>query len=591
MNIVHITHEATQKMGGIGTVLEGLLTADAYQSAVDRTVLVGMWSLGSDPADRLGADSKTLYSVCDGIDEGNWRALFRPIEEKYRVWICYGKRRLQNRPDGKSAEVETLLFETSQLNAQQYDYFKATFYQRFGIASGDYEQAGDYDEWMRIAEPAYEACRALLDNGETAFIAHEYMGMPTALKAVMENERGVCTAFYAHEVATARAHVEHHPGHDTRFYNLMRQSRAQGGTIEQALGNQWGSHRHALIERAQFCGGVFAVGDLVQEEYRFLSEECAQANIRLVYNGAPAKRIDLNKKKKAKGRLVQYARNLLGFQPDYIFTHVTRLVPSKGLWRDLRVLETLDERLRKAGLSAAMFILSTEIGPGRPGEEMRRLEKEYGWPVYHREGYPDLVGGEIQLSRSIDAFNERSSAAKVVFVNQFGWSQERCGDRMPAEMSFLDIRQGTDAEFGQSIYEPFGIAQIEPISFGAVCVVTNVCGCVGFVQKAAGETNPPNLIAVDYTQIEGGHMSPEAADQIGWAERDAIERRRAAAAAEELFERLPKNDAEAQALLDRGYEIARKMSWETVAEEYFLKALKSCRPFKEKEAESRPKLV
>ena len=117
--------------------------------------------LGSDPADRLGANSKTLYSVCDGIDDANWRALFKPIEEKYRVWIAYGKRRLENKPDGKSAEVETLLFETSQLNEQQYDYFKATLYQRFGIASGDYEHAHDYDEWMRIAEPAYEACRAL----------------------------------------------------------------------------------------------------------------------------------------------------------------------------------------------------------------------------------------------------------------------------------------------------------------------------------------------------------------------------------------------------------------------------------------------
>ena len=32
-------------------------------------------------------------------------------------------------------------------------------------------------------------------------------------------------------------------------------------------------------------------------------------------------------------------------------------------------------------------------------------------------------------------------------------------------MEFLDIRQGSDLEFGQSIYEPFGIAQVEISNF------------------------------------------------------------------------------------------------------------------------------
>ena len=580
MNIVHVTHEATHKMGGIGTVLEGLITADAYRAATGRSVLVGAWELGSDPSERLGSGgAELLYSVCDGVDEGGWRERFRPIEEKYQIWILYGKRTLENRPDGKSAEAEVLLFECSEMDPRRYNYFKATLYQRFGIASGDYEDSPDFDRWMRIAEPAYEAARALLGREKpTVFIAHEYMGMPTALKAEMEGAKGVQTAFYAHEVATARGHVENHPGHDTRFYNLLRQSQLEGKTIEDVLGSQWHSYRHALVDRAQHCGGVFAVGDYVVEEYRFLSEACAAAPTHLVYNGAPARKIGMAEKKESKERLAAYAETLLGFRPDYLFTHVTRLVQSKGLWRDLLVLETLDGLLHEAGMSAVLFILSTEIGPGRPGETMRRLEAEYGWPVVHREGYPDLVGGEIALSRAVDAFNARSLAAKAVFVNQFGWSRERCGDRMPAEMSFLDIRQGTDAEFGQSIYEPFGIAQIEPLSFGAVCVVTNVCGCVGFVRKASGGgEDPPNLLTVDYTDVGGGHLSTEAAAQIGWAERDAVERRKAAEAARELFARLPKNDLEAQALLESGYAVGSRMSWEVAAERYFLPALRGLR--------------
>ena len=39
--VVHATHEAGVKMGGIGAVLDGLLGARAYNERVSRTVLVG----------------------------------------------------------------------------------------------------------------------------------------------------------------------------------------------------------------------------------------------------------------------------------------------------------------------------------------------------------------------------------------------------------------------------------------------------------------------------------------------------------------------------------------------------------------------
>ena len=41
--------------------------------------------------------------------------------------------------------------------------------------------------YLRIAEPAYEALTALLKRnpGPHSVLAHEYMGMPLALKAVL----------------------------------------------------------------------------------------------------------------------------------------------------------------------------------------------------------------------------------------------------------------------------------------------------------------------------------------------------------------------------------------------------------------------
>ncbi|MHC4412449.1 MAG: hypothetical protein ACYSW6_05670 [Planctomycetota bacterium] len=39
--VVHVTHEATGKIGGIGAVLQGFFTSNAYLEAVDRSILVG----------------------------------------------------------------------------------------------------------------------------------------------------------------------------------------------------------------------------------------------------------------------------------------------------------------------------------------------------------------------------------------------------------------------------------------------------------------------------------------------------------------------------------------------------------------------
>ncbi|MBT3270076.1 hypothetical protein HN371_23215 [Candidatus Poribacteria bacterium] len=578
--VVHVTHEATHKIGGIGAVLEGLLTSHAYQNAIHRSILVGPWSLGTSPEERLGAaGSRILYSVCDGIDEGGWRRVFRPVEEAYQVWLTYGTRPFRDMATGATMDAEVLLVETSTLNAARYDYQKATYYQRFGIASGDYEHEPDYDLWMRIAEPAYGAVMAMTEDDDrpVTFIAHEYMGMPTALKAVMEDEEDVYTAFYAHEVATVRPHVEAHPGHDTRFYNAMAEARRHGLFIEDVLGDQWAAYRHALIDRAQFCDAVFAVGDRVVEEYEFLSPACAEAPISLVYNGIPSADITLASKQASKARLAQYCENLLGYTPDHVFTHVTRLVMSKGLWRDLRVLEHLDKHFDEAGRSGVLYVLSTEIGPGRPSDAARSMEAEYGWPAVHREGYPDLTGLEVDFYRSVVTFNAQSRAIKVVFVNQFGWSRDRCGARMPEDMEFMDIRKGSDVEFGMSVYEPFGIAQVEPLSFGAICLISNVCGCAGFVARATDGEDVPNVLVADYTDLGSGYTGVDGVTHIGWAERDAIERRNTVDVAKALYERLPTTDAESETMLKRGREIARGMSWDVVTEDYFLPGLARAR--------------
>ena len=52
--VVHVTHEATGKIGGIGAVLEGMFTSHTYQSEAARTILVcPLFSTEGRAADRF----------------------------------------------------------------------------------------------------------------------------------------------------------------------------------------------------------------------------------------------------------------------------------------------------------------------------------------------------------------------------------------------------------------------------------------------------------------------------------------------------------------------------------------------------------
>ena len=264
--------------------------------------------------------------------------------------------------------------------------------------------------------------------------------------------------------------------------------------ILQARAGEGGS-----LLRQHFCGGRLPAR----------SKKCAISRRRLLlpsdaqlaYNGVPHWKISLDDKTASRNKLRKYCKALLKYEPDYVFTHVTRLVPSKGLWRDLRVLEHVELMLRARNETAVLFALTTEV-PGRRGDDIRRMEHNYHWPVVHREGAPDLSHGEADYYAGVQEFNAQSRNVKVVFINQFGFDSKTCGARMVPDMEFMDIRKGSDAgSSGRAFTSHSGIAQVEPISFGGICIFTNVCGCAGFVEKITGGKPTPNVIVADYTDL------------------------------------------------------------------------------------------
>ena len=564
--IAHVTHEAVEKVGGIGAVLQGLLTSRAYRRSVERSILVGPL-LDPSSAQPLGPRGVLLYDRLSGARDAAAARALEGVEREHGVRLVYGRRPLA---PGVAAEV--LLVDVTA-PPKGLAGFKGELYRRFGLTSDRYEADPEYERYVRLAGPAFDAVSRLVPAPSPCCVAaHEFMGLPTAFRSILSADPRFITLFHAHEVATVRRIIEGAPGQDVMFYNALRAAAETGAGLEEVFGSQDDYFKHALVRRAWHCGKVLAVGDLVMRELAFLGGEFRSDPPALVYNGVEAGEISPGDRKSARAALAGFAERLLGFRPDCVFTHVSRLVRSKGLWRDLLVCGHLDDILVRSGRRAVLIVLATAAGRREP-EAVRRMAAQYGWPLVHREGFPDLAGGEEDFDRRVRRFNAGSRAVKVVFVNQFGIDPEAWGGGLPG-IGFDDLRHGSDAEFGQSIYEPFGIAQVEPIGFGSISVVSDACGCLGFLRAGAGDGGAGNrYIRADYTRLD---RQPDLAGalEIGAEARRRAEEARSREAARKLADLLRGAEDRLAENLRRGYEIASRMSWDRVAGEYFLPVLR-----------------
>jgi len=573
--IAHITHEAVEKIGGIGAVLEGLMTSPIYQQRVKRSILVGPTAthMSSDPRHRLGEHGEVLYSSIDQIDKAGLAGKFRPVEWAFNVAIVYGRRTYFDPGSERTGEAEVLLIDVFRANPDRLNVFKLRLWETFGLDSSRYEKAWDFEEYVRLAEPAYYALLALLNEDDLPcmLFSHEFMGMPTALQCILDGGTHFRTVLHGHECATARRIVEDHPGHDVMFYNVLHRAREQGMFIGDVFGDREHMLRHALVSRAHLCDGIIAVGDCTRDELHFLNERLSEARIDLVYNGLPAFAVNMDSKQRSRDMLLDYSKQLLGHEPNVLMTHVTRPVISKGLWRDLKVCHDLDRHFQRQDLTGVLYILTSGGGVRRP-QDVVAMESRYGWPREHREGYPDLVGPEVGLWRDIQGFNANHRRIQVVLVNQFGWSRPAIGQRLPEDMHIADLRIATDIEFGMATYEPFGISPLEPLGSGAVCVISSVCGCVGFVRHASNGQMHKNVIVADYVSAADGRPIEQLLG-MDQAERDAIEQQVSGDLAEQIMAALPGGDADRAALIDTGQQLVAAMSWDRVAEEELLPML------------------
>lgn len=561
---LHITHEAVQKIGGIGSVIAGLVTSPSYRNYYDRTILYGpLFNMEGNPSSRLGKDGIVLYSGIDNYDMEKYTHIFAPIEKKYGISIVYGKRIMANETNtGHGNEVETILIHINSMKTETADRIKFMLWESFGIQSERYGD-WDYEQYVRIAVPYAEILKELTskDDSVTHF-SHEYMGMACALKITIDKNKGRFknhrTVFYAHEVSTSRSITENLPGHDISFYGIMNATDTEKISMESVFGDRSDYYRNELVKRTVHLDKIFAVSSLIAREIKFLNPEIDDKKIAVVFNGIFHKKIDLKAKKSSRNTLKKYCKTIFNYSPDTIFTHVTRLVSSKGLWRDVMLLEELDELFETNSMTGFYILLSTLIGTGRPASDITRMEREYGWPVMHKEGWPDLVGIESEVYSDIEHFNAKSKAVKAVFINQFGFNRHSTGNRIPENAHWIDLRTGSDAEFGMSVYEPFGIAQIETVPFGSVAVLSDACGCADLI-KTKFKSAPDAFHIIDFTNGLKG-VSTEKLKDLDASERKEIEKEIIKNEAEHIFRKV--SGAASEKTMDTHLKNAQKLSLE-----------------------------
>lgn len=579
---VHITHEAALKIGGIGAVLEGLLSTEAYNAGVGRTILAGPWPAWDmdqmrgilSPKSRLQVRWASRYDILGQVPPDLGRKMLQ-VEEEYGTRLLYGLACYGG------FKHEVLLADSSQANREAADEFAFHLWETYGTQVSEYGHSLEFKGFVDLAVPLAHGISALAGNEaegrrDLCAVAHDWMGLPTAFALRRMRPASWKIFFYAHEVAPVRRIVEEHPGHDTRFYNAMRMGMEVGLSLDSLFGPQHDLFKTPLIHAAAHCDGILAVSDLVADELRFMGSDFRSRPIEQAYNGVPARHTSVVEKAEARELLQAYCEILFGFRPHVVLTHVTRMVVSKALWRDAMVMDRLARLLRYSDENAVLIVLSTSAPTGRAPDQVRQWEEEYGWPVGHRADNGDLLGAEQGFFfDTVEAFNRAHANAKILLVNQFGWSRERCGQRMPLEMDFNALRVGTDVEFGQSIYEPFGIAQLEPLTHGAICCASSACGCGSLTSKVEENGTPvPAYLEADFVSLPADWFrSPADALNIGQREREHAESAASAEVATRLHALLDAGERDMTRRLEEGYEASLQMSWENMAEGYFLPAL------------------
>jgi hypothetical protein len=610
--IVHISWEALYSLGGGSVVLKNILTSPSYLSAGYRTILVSPLFLPvdsedftrrEDPHKTIEREGEILYSSLYGIEQ-SYGTLLKPIEDKYNVSILYGTRKLLHNEE-ETVEIEVLLVDLSdnidcsciymqtlpqfiaRLNTNLktdletvsvsshgwlYKWFSRLCMKLLKVRFGGsffvrwLQQKGleldvlkyahiddDYLFGMMLAEPAFDAIDAITGSSQCIMMAQEYFSLPALYKARLDGGKRFRLVYYSGEVRPVKTMIEYGDGRacfnsEFRFYSLMRVGLAEG----QSMSDMFDVASHSnfkLIRQAHLCDTVGAISHSVAEELKFLNPEFQQKDIHVAPHGNNFISTSLKDKLDASSRLKAYIEKEIGFVPDHILTRISRPDVCKTLHRDIFLCEKLAERLQPDNRKFVLIVVTT-------------------WNI---RNIPNTI---VRLLSQVDHFNETQKHSKILLFNQFDWP-------LGTQLSREDLLRATDCILGQASYESFGLAQLEPLSCGAICVISGVSGaryCLEDICQKEGTVlgDYPNIILADYSLFpNASDLTIEQIKQLTELEQFSYEHKVAEKISAQLNSRLPHDSKLREMLIESGAYLSKKMLWDEIIRTKFLPMLGS----------------
>lgn len=195
--LAHVTHEAGEKIGGIGAVLDGLLSSPAYNYAVARTVLLGPLNVYDWVSmERLVAPANKLEIIYSSIHDVNQASAgladaLRAIEIRMRVRLLYGRRKV----GAADAQVEVILVDAQDIAGEVVNSFKYYAWEHWGLPCAELQSVWEWSFYMNAAEPLFAALEAVTADmapaAERFMIAHEWLGLPVVFSAVAARGRAL----------------------------------------------------------------------------------------------------------------------------------------------------------------------------------------------------------------------------------------------------------------------------------------------------------------------------------------------------------------------------------------------------------------
>ncbi|MEW6363119.1 MAG: hypothetical protein AB1714_00620 [Acidobacteriota bacterium] len=411
-------------------------------------------------------------------------------------------------------------------------------------------------------------------------------------------------------------------GHDVGFYPFMQDASRDGVSLDVAFANVAAVPGrpfqeipfHSINREADRFGRVFAVGKWVRDETAWMlpnlgsrltmapngiptlpalrnhlpriskkSPQDAAQSIKSVVDDATRKlRVALAKwfsqeadrRTKASEPDVEKFQSFAGGLEEgqiEIWTSVSRTETSKGPWR---LAGLLHEYVRAhPGRRVVMLWLASPYPDVPSPADTQRWRSAFGWPFAHSSRAPggDLLDRDCPHYGRIERFNllhfwqPSGPEALIVFINQFGWSGRALGfgPDAPADdlfgAKFEEMRIGSDVELGLSVYEPFGLAPLEPFFSGKVCVLSDAFGCAELLQRTGG-AGLNNLVLADYIAHGGLHGRVDSAARARI--EDAVARQCAKSVRNALL-------VDRLARIEGALPLDDALSWDAVFRDYF----------------------